>query len=67
MLVIDSLMISVGSGFFEISRTFGDFDFDATKIKSMPKNLEIIKGVLTGILFFIDSLEITCGETVLNS
>ena len=36
-------MSRVGSGFFEISRTFGDLDFDATRLKSMPKNLKIIK------------------------
>ena len=36
-------MGSVRSGFFEISRTFGDFDFDATRLKSMPKNLKITK------------------------
>ena len=34
---------SVCSGFFEISITFGDLDFDATRLKSMPKNLKNIK------------------------
>ena len=29
------VILSVGSGFFEISRTFGDFGFDATRLKSM--------------------------------
>ena len=31
----DDAINSVRGGFFEISRTFGDFDFDATRLKSM--------------------------------
>ena len=30
-----NVMTRVRSGFFEISRKFGDFDFDATRLKSM--------------------------------
>ena len=36
-------MTRVCSGFFEIFITFGDLDFDAPRLKSMPKNLKIIK------------------------
>ena len=37
------VLTRVRRGFFENSKTICDFDFDATRLKSMPKNLKITK------------------------